>query len=88
MSTAVKLDEYRNLAVKDFTAFALDCGDPQKGPELVKGFKKMVLAGNAADLLEWFTGQDYQISIEECEKIIENKENLVKFKEHVMAGSY
>ncbi len=88
MSTAVNLNDYREAAVKDFTSFALDCGDPQAGAKLVKGFKKSVLAGDAAALNEWFVQQGYQITREECDKLIENKENLVKFKEHVMKAAY
>jgi len=70
----------------DFITTALaDTQDKVKGKEFVEQLK----AGNAEKLCAWFTEQGFKdVSSQDCEKLIKNKDSIIHTSEVSLKGNY
>lgn len=49
--------------------------------ELAREFIKILNEASAEELQKWLGERGYDLSIEDCKKLVDNKENIVNIKE-------
>ena len=61
----------------DFIDFVTDSA--QK-PEIGKEFLGAIKDASPEDLRDWFKDKGYDVNVDDCKKLIENKDNIVDIK--------
>jgi len=84
LAKVLQFPEERSKEKNDFISFIEVCADPEKGPEIIKEFRIIVNEENANSLYKWFSMQGYDISIEECGRVIDNREMLQDFRINII----
>ena len=88
MQNAVKIEKWREQKrEKNFIDFISDVSKPDT-TALVDEFKTMLKSDDAKKLGDWFSNNGYSIDIEECEKIIKNREHLQNFNTKIKSLQY
>ncbi|MFW5862427.1 MAG: hypothetical protein ACOCWZ_09255 [Spirochaetota bacterium] len=71
--------------MNNFVDFVVDMmNDSDKAKEFLSKLDKMT----KDDLLEWFKANNYDVTAEDCEKLINNKIKMEDLKDNTIKASY
>jgi len=84
LAKVLQFPEEKSKEKNDFISFIELCADPEKGPEIIIEFRTIVNEENANALHKWFSIQGYDISLDECKRVIDNREMLQDFRINII----
>ncbi len=56
--------------------------------DLTKRFIKTLDGSSPADLSNWLKGEGYEVSVEDCKKLVDNKDNIVNVQDVASQRDY